>query len=68
MTTLIAVDLGNESGRIMQIGFDGTQLSSREVYRFPNNPVTVNGALTWDVLWMQRSEAIKLAVVPGMSA
>jgi rhamnulokinase len=67
MTTLIAVDLGNESGRIMQIGFDGKQLSSREVYRFPNNPVTVNGALTWDVLrlWHEIQQGLALALQDG---
>jgi rhamnulokinase len=48
--TLLAVDLGNESGRLMQIGYDGAGITAREAYRFPNHPVTVNGTLYWDVL------------------
>jgi rhamnulokinase len=50
MLSLLAVDLGNESGRIMQIGFDGRRITSREAYRFANRPVLVNGTLFWDVL------------------
>lgn len=53
MTSLIAVDLGNESGRVMSVRFDGRRISSAEVYRFLNQPVTVRGTLYWDVfrLW-----------------
>jgi sugar (pentulose or hexulose) kinase len=40
MTRLIAIDLGNESGRVIEIGYDGGRISSAEVHRFPNNPVT----------------------------
>ncbi len=50
MTTLAAVDLGNESGRVMRVTFDGGRISSSEVYRFLNQPVTVTGTLYWDAL------------------
>jgi rhamnulokinase len=51
-TTLdvIAVDLGNESGRVYKVSFDGALLQGEELYRFPNIPVTLNGTLYWDAL------------------
>lgn len=63
MTTLLAVDLGNESGRVMRVRFDGARLTSEEVHRFPNHPVTVGGALHWDVLrlWHEIEGGIALA-------
>ncbi|MDX2162109.1 MAG: rhamnulokinase family protein [bacterium] len=48
--TVIAVDLGAESGRVMRIGFDGSRLALTETHRFPNIPVQVGAALHWDVL------------------
>lgn len=50
MMQVTAVDLGNESGRLMNINFDGRHITSAELYRFLNNPVTVNGTMFWDVL------------------
>lgn len=50
MTDVVAVDLGNESGRVYNVRFDGKHVQSSEVYRFPNNPVMINGTLYWDVL------------------
>lgn len=50
MTTLIAVDLGNESGRVMRVTFDGRRISSSEVCRFANQPVSASGTLYWDAL------------------
>ncbi len=64
MTNLIAIDLGNESGRVMQVSFDGQHIVAAEVYRFPNHPVTVNGALTWDVLrlWHEVQQGLTQAM------
>jgi sugar (pentulose or hexulose) kinase len=45
-----AVDLGASSGRVIRVGFDGTQLVMDECNRFPNIPVAVRGSLHWDVL------------------
>lgn len=45
-----AVDLGASSGRVIRVGFDGTQLVMEECNRFPNVPVAVRGTLYWDVL------------------
>lgn len=45
-----AVDLGASSGRIIQVGFDGSHLGMDEIHRFPNVPVSVRSSLHWDVL------------------
>lgn len=52
---LIAVDLGAESGRIILGVWNGTKLTTREIYRFPNGPLRWNGSLRWNVveLWAQ---------------
>jgi sugar (pentulose or hexulose) kinase len=47
---VIAVDLGAESGRVMDVHFDGHRLEQTEVHRFSNTPVCVHGTLYWDIL------------------
>jgi rhamnulokinase len=47
---VIAVDLGAESGRVMDICFDGQRLTQTEVRRFNNTPVCVRNTLYWDIL------------------
>ncbi len=66
---VIAVDLGAESGRVMQVSYDGSHLQLDEVYRFPNVPVAANGTLYWDALrlWHEITSGIKL-VAPGASS
>lgn len=48
--TVLAVDLGAESGRVMAVGFDGRSLHLQELHRFPNTAVTLNGRLYWNFL------------------
>lgn len=48
--TVLAVDLGAESGRVMAVHFDGRRLQLEELHRFPNTTVKVNGTLHWDFL------------------
>ena len=48
--TVLAVDLGAESGRVMAVHFNGESLRFEEVHRFPNIPVRVGGTLHWDIL------------------
>lgn len=48
--TVLAVDLGAESGRVMAVHFDGRALHLEELHRFPNTTITVNGTLHWDFL------------------
>ena len=47
---VLSVDLGGESGRVMEVDYDGKDLSLNELYRFPNIPALVNGTLYWDIL------------------
>ena len=48
--TVLAVDLGAESGRVIAVAFDGASLQLEELHRFPNVPVRVRGTLHWDML------------------
>jgi len=48
--TVLAVDIGAESGRVIAVHFDGQRLSLEERYRFANVPVHVHGTLHWDIL------------------
>ncbi len=50
MATMVAVDLGAQSGRIALGRFDGERLAVSEVHRFPNVPVRTRGTLQWDIL------------------
>ncbi len=71
MKTVLAIDLGAESGRVMAARFDGQRISTEEVYRFGNGPVNVRGALHWDVLrlWQEIQTGIaKAALAEGAIA
>jgi rhamnulokinase len=48
--TMVAVDLGAQSGRVTLGRFDGERLTVDEVARFPNVPVSVRRTLYWDAL------------------
>jgi rhamnulokinase len=61
MRSLAALDLGNESGRVMRVQFDSGRLSVDEIYRFANYPVTIRGTLYWDVLRLWHELAHGLA-------
>lgn len=41
MTTVVAIDLGASSGRVLRGVFDGERLAIEECSRFPNGPVAV---------------------------
>jgi rhamnulokinase len=66
---VIAVDLGAESGRVMQVSLSGEHLHQQEVHRFSNIPVQVNRTLYWDVLrlWRDITDGIK-AAAPGTAS
>lgn len=46
----LACDLGAESGRVILGTLADGKLALREIHRFPNNAVVVNGTRRWDVL------------------
>lgn len=52
--TVLAVDLGAESGRVMAVGFDGRTLHLQELHRFPNTAVAAHHTLYWDILHLWR--------------
>ena len=60
MKTVLAIDLGAESGRVMAVHFDGRQLRLEELHRFPNHRVTVHSRLYWDFLslWREIQEGV----------
>jgi rhamnulokinase len=60
MKTVLAIDLGAESGRVMAVHFDGRELQPEELHRFPNHRVTVGSRLYWDFLslWREIQEGI----------
>lgn len=51
---LLGYDLGASSGRAMLGKFDGSKLTISELHRFSNDPVRINGHLTWDTLYLFR--------------
>jgi rhamnulokinase len=63
--TVLAVDLGAESGRVMAVKYDGRSLHLEELYRFPNTTVTINGTLHWDFLRLWRD--IQAGIEKGKS-
>lgn len=46
---VLAFDFGASSGRAIIGAFDGNKIELREVHRFSNDPVKINGTFYWDV-------------------
>jgi rhamnulokinase len=61
--SVLAVDLGAESGRVMRISFDGKTFALEEVHRFRNLPVETPDNLHWNVirLWHEIVTGIEKA-------
>ncbi len=64
--TVLAVDLGAESGRVMAVHFDGQSLQLEELHRFPNTTVTIRGTLYWNFLRLW--ENIQTGIDKGKSS
>lgn len=47
---LLSFDFGASSGRAILGSFDGEKLELREIHRFSNDPVIINGTMYWDIL------------------
>jgi rhamnulokinase len=60
MSIFAAVDLGASSGRVLRVTIAPSRLDAVEVYRFPNQPRLLDGALRWDFA------AIEAGVLAGL--
>lgn len=60
---VLAVDLGAESGRVIQVDFDGERITLQDLHRFSNTPVYTRQTLYWDVLrlWSNIQKGISMA-------
>jgi hypothetical protein len=52
MKNLLAFDLGASNGRAILGRFDGEKLEMRELHRFENNYVEMNGVCYWDLPYL----------------
>jgi rhamnulokinase/L-fuculokinase len=64
---VLAIDIGASSGRAVIGTFDGHAIDFREIHRFANDPVIVNGTLYWDVLRLTHEikQSLRLASAAG---
>ena len=62
---IIAIDLGNSSGRFALCEWDGNRGSLRELYQFPNAPMTIGPNIVWDTerIWGEILKGIHIASV-----
>ncbi|HEX3053324.1 MAG TPA: rhamnulokinase family protein [Aggregatilineaceae bacterium] len=66
--SVVAVDLGAESGRVIEISFDGERLEQHEIHRFPNLPVRVHQTIYWDVLRLWQDILTGIGMVGSRAA
>lgn len=61
--SLVAVDLGASSGRVLAGRLEAGRLTTHEAGRFPNRPVRAGGRLHWDVLalWAGVQDGLRAA-------
>jgi rhamnulokinase len=61
--TIIAIDLGNSSGRVVLGQWNGGQGALREIYRFPNAPKEEGGHVVWDIerIWQEVLKGLRIA-------
>ena len=52
MRNLIAFDLGASNGRAILGQFDGERITMRELHRFENNYIEMNGVFYWDTPYL----------------
>ncbi len=58
---VLAVDLGAESGRVIEAAFDGEQILMSDLHRFSNTPVYTQNTFHWDVLRLWHNIQIGIA-------
>ncbi|HRD18351.1 MAG TPA: rhamnulokinase, partial [Candidatus Marinimicrobia bacterium] len=59
--SVLAVDLGAASGRVMAVNYDGNNFELKELHRFLNVPIINDGTLYWDIsrLWQETKAGIE---------
>jgi sugar (pentulose or hexulose) kinase len=67
--SVLAVDLGAESGRVIKASFNGSRIDLKELHRFTNTPVTAAGTIYWDVLrlWHNIKTGIQAGAADALS-
>jgi rhamnulokinase len=62
---IIAIDLGNSSGRVVLGQWNGSVGALREIYRFPNAPKEEAGHVVWDIerIWQEVLKGLRIAAV-----
>jgi rhamnulokinase len=60
---IIAIDVGNSSGRFALCEWDGQQGRLREIYQFPNAPMTIGPHVVWDTerIWGEILKGLQIA-------
>lgn len=64
----LAFDFGASSGRLMMSVFDGEKIELKEVHRFSNEPVWMNGRFYWDFprLFLEMKNGLKKVSKMGL--
>ena len=62
---IIAIDLGNSSGRVVLGQWNGSTGALREIYRFPNEAKEEGGHVVWDIerIWQEVLKGLRIAAV-----
>jgi len=60
---VVAIDLGNSSGRLVLGQWDGAHGAAREIYRFPNAQQESGGHVVWDMerIWREIVHGLRIA-------
>lgn len=66
--TFAAVDLGADSGRVVEGVLERDRVELREVHRFPNRPVALPDGLHWNLLELFDQSLTGLALAAGEGA
>ena len=62
---IIAIDLGNSSGRVVLGQWNGSTGALHEIYRFPNEAKEEGGHVVWDIerIWQEVLKGLRIAAV-----
>jgi sugar (pentulose or hexulose) kinase len=64
---IIAIDLGNSSGRVVLGQWNGSTGALREIYRFPNEAKEEGGHVVWDIERIWQEVLTGLGIIKGPS-